>query len=279
MEQMYQTEERFNFKKERSPSELVSATFAFVRQEFGSIYKKLFIWSLPFLIVLGFLSYLSATSISSDFATGGLDTFTGFNGISNLIGAFYIAFLTSYTINYIKAYNNDSDQGEAQKGIMNSAGRLFGLSLATGIIVTLGAVLLIIPGIYLAVAFSMASAVFVIENKGVSDSLRRSRLLIKEYWWKALLALILIGLVYYLLIIILAIPSFIYYFVYGFSNLNSGFEANNILLIITSFIQPFAYLFFSLIVILTTTMYYSRIESTEAPDLMNKIDQLSTDEA
>ena len=68
------------------------------------------------------------------------------------------------------------------------------VSFAVGIMVGLGSMLLIIPGLYLAALFSVAVVVVVLESMWFS-SLSRSIALTKEYRWPILGALILLYLV------------------------------------------------------------------------------------
>jgi hypothetical protein len=63
---------------------------------------------------------------------------------------------------------------------------LVGLSILTGILVGLGLVLLVIPGIYLYVAFAVAVPVLLVEGAGPSRALGRSRELVRGRWWGTL---------------------------------------------------------------------------------------------
>lgn len=61
---------------------------------------------------------------------------------------------------------------------------IWALSIIVGIIVFLGIIALIVPGIILAIMFSLALPVLLIENKGVLDSMGRSRELVRHRWGK-----------------------------------------------------------------------------------------------
>lgn len=61
---------------------------------------------------------------------------------------------------------------------------LVGVSFLAGIMVLIGLILLIIPGIYLAVRFTVAAQAVVLERQGVTDSLRRSWNLVEGNWWR-----------------------------------------------------------------------------------------------
>ncbi|MBS7634507.1 hypothetical protein KEJ34_03280 [Candidatus Bathyarchaeota archaeon] len=78
--------------------------------------------------------------------------------------------------------------------VMHLLGRVSVLSLITGILMALGFILLFFPGILMAVIFSLAIPIMVIERLNVLDSLRRSKELTDNVWWKAFLLLISIFL-------------------------------------------------------------------------------------
>ena len=61
---------------------------------------------------------------------------------------------------------------------------LLSVGLITGLLVILGFVLLIIPGIIVAVVFSLAIPAIIIEDSKVFESLRRSRKLVAEGSWQ-----------------------------------------------------------------------------------------------
>jgi zinc ribbon protein len=61
---------------------------------------------------------------------------------------------------------------------------IWALSIVVGIIVVLGFIALIIPGIILAIMFALAFPALIIENKGVVESMGRSRELVGGRWLK-----------------------------------------------------------------------------------------------
>jgi hypothetical protein len=61
--------------------------------------------------------------------------------------------------------------------------RALGLLLLVAAIVTLGTLLVVIPGLYLAVACWPALAVLVLEDTGVRQSIDRSLQLVRGHWW------------------------------------------------------------------------------------------------
>jgi hypothetical protein len=63
-------------------------------------------------------------------------------------------------------------------------GRLIAVDLLFGVIVLVGLVLFVVPGVVFYVWFSLAGVVVKIENRGVRESLRRSRELVRGSFWR-----------------------------------------------------------------------------------------------
>ena len=75
------------------------------------------------------------------------------------------------------------------------AGSLLWLSIITGVLVLVGFILIIVPGIYLLVAFGIAVPVLMAEDRRGFNALGRSRELISDNWWHVLGCLIVAGIV------------------------------------------------------------------------------------
>ena len=78
-------------------------------------------------------------------------------------------------------------------------GGLLRLGILEGLILIVAFLALIIPGIYLVVAFAVAGPVLLLEGMNARDSLGQSRSLVKGRWWPVLGVLLLSMLVNFLL--------------------------------------------------------------------------------
>jgi hypothetical protein len=86
---------------------------------------------------------------------------------------------------------------------------IWALSIIVGIIIFLGFIALIVPGIILAIMYSLALPVLLIENKGVTESMGRSRQLVSHRWGKTLgtfLALAIIVIIASLIVSAITAP-------------------------------------------------------------------------
>ena len=70
------------------------------------------------------------------------------------------------------------------------------LEIIVGVIVVLGLIALVVPGIILAIMFSLVLPVLLIENPGVIESLGRSRKLVGGRWLKTFAFLLVLGIIY-----------------------------------------------------------------------------------
>ncbi|MEX0913162.1 MAG: YciC family protein [Candidatus Paceibacterota bacterium] len=98
----------------------------------------------------------------------------------------------------------------AYKAAMPFFWRYLGLSILMGLILLVGFILLIIPGVILSVWFAFATMVLILERSGIVGSLRRSREYVKGKWW-GVFGRILVAILFAVLamIVIVAIASFI----------------------------------------------------------------------
>lgn len=81
-----------------------------------------------------------------------------------------------------------------------------GLSLLTGLLILAWTLLLIIPGIIFAFIYSFAVYAFFFEDKRGMAAIRRSRAIIKGYFWEVLGRLVVLMLVTWGFMMILSIP-------------------------------------------------------------------------
>jgi len=73
--------------------------------------------------------------------------------------------------------------------------RSWGIVLLTALIVLVGLVLLVIPGVFLMIVLQFVIAVAIIEDKGVVDSIKRSYSIGKQHFALALVLFILVGVI------------------------------------------------------------------------------------
>ena len=146
----------------------------------------------------------------------------------------------------IKLSSEQIEKGHAEIGtsIRFAVSKLlwiWALSIVVGVIVILGFIALIVPGIILAIMFSLAFPVLLIENKGVLESMGRSRELVSHRWLKTFATFLVLAIVN---IVASAIVSAISGLLGVVGHIVNGF--------LSAFYQP-------LFPILLTVYYYSNL--------------------
>lgn len=84
---------------------------------------------------------------------------------------------------------------------------LWFLTLVVGVVVVLGSVALIVPGIILGIMFCLAFPAFLLENTGVFGSLSRSRELVGHRWGKTFGTFLVIGLIILIISVVVTLVS------------------------------------------------------------------------
>jgi hypothetical protein len=75
--------------------------------------------------------------------------------------------------------------GAAYRASLRRALPIAGTYLLMGLGMLLGFVLLVVPGVYLAVAWMLAIQIVMLEGIAGSAALSRSRELVRDHWWRA----------------------------------------------------------------------------------------------
>ncbi|MEK6890351.1 MAG: hypothetical protein AABX35_04130 [Nanoarchaeota archaeon] len=120
--------------------------------------------------------------------------------------------------------------------------RAIGYVIVVSIFIALLLLLLIIPGIIFAVYWAFAYFIFLNEKKGIMESLKASKHMVKGKWWMTFGYGILIMLIIMAISSVFAIPSMISGFVYAIGYYSGGLLSSNFLIMvqIVSFISSIA---------------------------------------
>jgi hypothetical protein len=147
---------------------------------------------------------------------------------------------------------------DAYRAAFRRIGKIMGAMLLGGLFIVLASLGLVVPGIILALSFSLVSPVIMVEGIGGRRSLKRSRLLIKGYRWQALL---IFGLCYVVLGVAIVIVGGIFGVIAVLAHVEMtplALQVLNFLLVIL--VGPF-------ISILSVLIYYNQRIRKESFDL------------
>jgi len=168
---------------------------------------------------------------------------TGF--VSLVVGIVANGMAVKYASDLLE--RGDADLMAGFNFTVSRLGTLLVAGVVTGILTVLGLICLVVPGVIVAVMFSLVVPAVMIEGVGALDSLGRSRRLVRERWSKTFVVLLVVGII--LIVVSVIVSSILRPLTLLTGGYFSGWNsiATNIA---TAFVQP-------IIPIALTLLYYS----------------------
>lgn len=286
-----ETINQINFKKVRDFGEIFNSTFSFIREEFKPLGTAILIYAMPFLIVaaiIGTFISMQQQELLNAIKSDPQQIDNPFSMLGNtykyafflyLVYVLGLSVLQCTVMGYIKLYM-EKGKGQFTTGDLwtEIQGKIFpvlGISLVVFILVIIGSILCLIPGIILGVSLSVILPAYFFENKGFGNAFNRSFQLTGQKWWFTFGLLIVSYILMYVLILFLSIPSILLGFKSFFAlitreelHFSTGYY------ILNSITTLLGYLLVSFIVIITIFNYFNLVEIKERPSLKEKIDQI-----
>jgi len=258
-----------DFKQQRELGDIISDTFKFIRENYKSYFKSVIKIAWPaFLLLIAAVGYYSYTTVGNSLMfnqDGGF--FIGF-GLLMLGLLLYFAVMNVAAFNFIKAYVNNNGiapHEDVMQGVKKDLGKMFGLGAITWILIFIGLIIFILPGIYLSVPLSIAAAVLVFKNESIGGSISEGFHLVKSNWWMSFISLFLIWLIVYIISLIFQLPVLIYTFIKMFTVMeeNSASSTNvaemfdGVYLTLSIIASAIQYLLYAITPIGVAFVYYS----------------------
>ena len=275
-----------NFREERDLGQKINATFSFIRKNLKSIAWNLLLIVVPFALLGGIFSGISQyrmLTVNRDYTQfnswGAFDFAKQITSFHYVLSLFFIVvsfvlvslLVCAYIVEYM---DNDGNVEPAalRERIKSNFFSVFFSTFGVFLLVMLGMVILVVPGIYLSVAFSLYIIVMVREEVGFVEGLERCVALVKGNWWSTFGLIMVIGIIQYVFQFITSAPTLI---------LNVLFVAkipggdNQVLLIAANSLSVIgAILFYSLSIIAIAFQYFNLVEVKEGVGYIAMADQI-----
>ena len=274
-------------RKKRDFSDVLNASFAFIRQDLKPLLRLLLIYAGVPVLAQAILSGIFMDSTFSNFFENlGNPTATqqlvsqmpGKALLINLISLIVQVFLTGLTYCYIVLYAEKGAGGFQLDEVWNKFTSFFlaflGFNILTGIVIVLAFMALIIPGFYVLAPLSMILIVKVSENEGYGDSFSRCFYLVKDHWWETFGLFIVSTIIYLILGGLFGIPAMVLGSMQAL--LQGGADFSSSAYIITSVISTLGVaLLTPLVPVVMAFQYYSLVEHKDNLSLLDKIDRIN----
>tara|TARA_R110001632_G_scaffold29662_10_gene78612 strand:- start:458 stop:1348 length:891 start_codon:yes stop_codon:yes gene_type:complete len=292
------TNNYIEFKKERDLGAMITDAFKFIRQEWKPFFTTIIKISLvPILLAVAstiYYSLLSTDFVSSVFNFSQLGSYqeqnTDYGTFFSALIAYYLFNLIAYVtvtasaMYYVKSYidNQGKIDFEYVKSMTFQKFWSFsGLFFIVGIIVMVGTMFCVLPGVYFWVVFSLSSCILVFFEKGAMDSIGDAFNFVKGHWWETFGILIVIFLIVMVLSFITQLPATIYQFIQMGTSAFEGDPTEMIntlndpiylaLLTLSHFIQ---FLFYTITLLVTIFVFFDINEQKNNTGAIDKIDTI-----
>lgn len=287
-----------NFKQERDFGDLFNATFSFISQEFKRLATALLYFVVPMLLLAAIA--LTVYSIKSQemiqtlaqTQTGKpnplaifsvLGSLWGYIGFAILIGLIAYTMLLGTVYGYIKLYIQKGPEEFTMSDVWGQITThflsFFVATFITGLVIGLGFIFCIIPGIYFGVALSIVWSIMIFEDVDFSTAFGRSMKLINKNWWQTFAVIIIATIIIYVLTIFISLPSLLFGFKSFFKNIKNGQPLTTELPIGYYIFNTITHLLTQLLmvvpVVISAFIYFSAVEKVEKPSLIEKIGQIN----
>lgn len=277
-------------RKSRDFGEIISATFEFLRIHFKSISLSLLFYAGPFSFVGG-VGYGMMNGKLFDYSTL---TEGSVSSIINLVifGSIFYVFLLLATLMSILIVNTYFDMVERSESkapiphteVWNVAKERIGVTIFTSIVsfllIAVGMVFCILPGIWFLMPLSMIYILrFQEPHLGLVDAIKRSFFIIKDNWWITFGVYIVIAMIVGVMAQIFSLPTFIMTVVTG---LTMTYDPSNSYSVVMTVINVFFGIVYTVGTLLLSSItyiamgfqYFSLVEQKDPVSLLKKIENI-----
>lgn len=277
-------------EKERDFTDVINGTFAFITQEFKLLFKVLVLYAgLPIIAASLIGAIYAGNTMSNLFLTiqgKSVPVEPDFSVMGAMylmvfIAMFMISGLTAaYLDEYRKKGNGGFNEGDVWRNFVSQLLTAIGLNIVTFIMIMIGIVLCIIPGIYIMVPLSLVVTVLYIEKVSFGNIIRRSFELVSNNWWNTFVLIIVVSIIVSVLGGLFSIPAMVIGAVQGFTVATGG-EAesvNSVPIIVSTIIGGLGqYLIYPVLYVAVGIQYFNLKEKKDQTSLFKKVSEITNE--
>jgi hypothetical protein len=272
-------DQKIELRQVRGFSELVNDTFGFAKQNLKPLLYSILLICGFFFIAHIISATFYAIIINDAIVEGDIkdpSRIFSWEYLANTL--FTMLFYSSIALTvfcYIKLYLEKGNQVPEVQEVWTEFKlyfwRFFGCNILLGILVVIGFVFCLLPGLYLLPITSLISAVLVFENASFSYAFDRGFKLIKNNWWITFGALFIIFIVVGAVAMIVILPIT---FIATGSLLFTKVSMSVPLVILRTVLSSFAQVFMLLPYVLISLCYFSLVEGKDGEGLMDRVNNI-----
>ena len=267
-------QEKIELNRIREFGEIIDDSLQFFKQNWKPLLKSYFticgfFWLAS--LLLGFFNQINTLHRIHD----GQSAFTTTYFMYILFEYIDFIVITLTVLSFISLYKERGNEAPSVEEVWSFVKyyffRAFGSYLVLSVCIVIGAVFCILPGIYLAIAFSLVLPIIIIENSTLSYAFNRCFQLIKNNWWFMLGAVLVSEIILGVALLAIIIPVMIIAFGATFLTNVSMLTMYSYTTIIVSHLLQFAYMF---PIIVVCMVYFSLVEQKDDGNLLQRINNI-----
>ena len=279
---------QIEFYKKREFGDKLNMTFVFLRENAWPYLKIQMMITGPILLIINILMNQFSTgmlSIGEEISPTLITNMFGIFGMALISIVVTSSIMPAVTYGYMKAYQlkppSEIRVQDVTKGLLSNIFNLLIYTILMVIVVFIGMMFLILPGIYLGVVLSLGASIIVFENNNLIDAFGRAFTLIKQKWWSTFGLILVITIIGYVINLVFALPRGALSIGEMFSSVKENGDltglsetalGNTPLNILFSVFETFgAILVYSLSFIVIAFQYFNLVERRESRGLMSRI--------
>jgi hypothetical protein len=157
------------------------------------------------LLAIAFVIYLAAAIITALLALAGGTVGILLGSLVSIVAAFVLQATLVKAVQDVRDGRADLSIGETVRQAMPYIAPVAGASILAGIAITIGLLLIIVPGLFLITIWAVIVPVIIIERSGALASFGRSRELVRGHGWHVFGTLVLVYIIMLVVNIVLGV--------------------------------------------------------------------------
>ena len=272
------------FPQRRDFGEKINATFAFLTEQIKGLGLALLYIVGPVALIGGAITGYAQAGLLSSARSGNtpegiLAMYSSFFTGGFLVGLLFqvVGYLLTSLVTYcyIRLYIQQPDRKIEVSAVWAEVQQFVGsgvmLGIASSFIIGFAFILLVLPGMYVAVALSLATSILVFEQADVGRAISRSFTLISDNWWATFGLIFVMGIVAGIIGAVFTLPASLVTGLMGASALK-GLSILSIIL--TAISSLGTSLLQSLSATAAAFQYFNLVEEKEGSGLLTAIDTI-----
>jgi hypothetical protein len=157
------------------------------------------------LLAIAFVIYLAAAIITALLALAGGTIGLLLGSLVSIVAAFVLQATLVKAVQDVRDGHADLSIGETVRQALPFIASVAGASILAGIAITIGLILVIVPGLFLITIWAVIVPVIIIERSGALASFGRSRALVRGHGWHVFGTLVLVYIIMLVVNIVLSV--------------------------------------------------------------------------